>query len=721
MKKVLIYSLLSLLLIQSTLHAQNKSSNRAKAFFQLAERDYQDYRFWYAIPFYKVALEQKAAQYDSASLLHLAESYWQMDFYDSAQLYFSKYETAIGPSYFSSQRLAELAGIRTKAAEATGIYQNILSRFPKQHEQLVANRLEGFANPTRFLKDTSSYAIRFLKDNSSEQDFSPVYFQKGILFVSNRFAGPDSEKEFGWDGLPFARVYTIPDDYMLRTLDTMPVRKERDQKINIIINDDYTPTTSNDNNIRIDYRKVERTRSLVQPNPLSRFSDQFSSLYNYGSLCFNQSETKLYFTRNSLKANTRKHHLEICEATLDKAGWVNVRVLAFVDNDYDYFHPALSKDEKRLYFSSNQPGGKGGADLYYFSLHPDSAKSNPVLLDDRINTEGDELFPTIAGDTLFFCSNGLPGLGGLDLFAIHLSEKGISGEPKNVGAPLNSSYDDFGLIWKSDKRKGLFSSNRLGSDDIFTIDLLKYPIKVTGSVFDAATEKELTGVRVLLKQDEPTSLPDQQMLTELYGAYRFEGRSRQSYTLYFTKEGYYNDSIKVYKDSVINDLQIPALMMRPIPPPPPAPKPVDTDGDGIEDALDKCPDLAGLVTNNGCPEIQKKLNELAKLVFFETDKDVLTKDAYTPLDEAVKILLAYPQTTLIIEGHTDNVAGKTYNLNLSQRRASRVKNYLISKGIVATRFTKVVGYGMEQPIAENASSEGRAQNRRVYIKAQFYE
>jgi outer membrane protein OmpA-like peptidoglycan-associated protein len=161
--------------------------------------------------------------------------------------------------------------------------------------------------------------------------------------------------------------------------------------------------------------------------------------------------------------------------------------------------------------------------------------------------------------------------------------------------------------------------------------------------------------------------------------------------------------------------------MRAIPPPPPAPKPVDTDGDGIEDALDKCPDLAGLASNNGCPEIQKKLNELAKMIFFETDKDVLTAAAYPPLDSAIKILLDYPQTTLIIEGHTDNVASKAYNKDLSQRRANRVKNYLVSKGIAASRFTKVVGYGLEQPIADNASVEGRSLNRRVYIKAQFYE
>jgi outer membrane protein OmpA-like peptidoglycan-associated protein len=146
---------------------------------------------------------------------------------------------------------------------------------------------------------------------------------------------------------------------------------------------------------------------------------------------------------------------------------------------------------------------------------------------------------------------------------------------------------------------------------------------------------------------------------------------------------------------------------------------LDTDGDGIPDAADKCPDSKGEPANQGCPEIQKKLNELAKMVYFETAKDVLTPEAKAPLDEAAAILLEYPQTTLIIEGHTDNVAAKAYNLDLSQRRANRVKTYLIDKGIAASRFTKVIGYGMGQPIADNASPEGRAMNRRVYIKAQF--
>jgi outer membrane protein OmpA-like peptidoglycan-associated protein len=240
-----------------------------------------------------------------------------------------------------------------------------------------------------------------------------------------------------------------------------------------------------------------------------------------------------------------------------------------------------------------------------------------------------------------------------------------------------------------------------------------------------STGNEMQGARVQLIQKPSTDDPNQQMITELYGAYRFPVKSRQQYTLIISKQGYYTDTLEVNGDTIINDLQLPPVMLRPLPlpppPPPPPPPPADSDGDGIPDSADKCPDLKGDAANLGCPEIQKKLNELAKMVYFESDKDVLTPEAIRPLDEAAAILLSYPQTTLIIEGHTDNMAGKAYNLDLSLRRAKRVKSYLVSKGVSATRFTKVEGFGMAKPIADNATPEGRAMNRRVYIKAQFYE
>jgi outer membrane protein OmpA-like peptidoglycan-associated protein len=721
MKKIFLVLCIVLLGQSESIMAQSKGNYRAKAFYQLAERDFQDLRFWYAVPFYKAALQQKSAVYDSICLLHLAESYWQMKYYDSAQFYFNRYESVIGSDYMSSRRLAEIQAIRQQPEKALAIYQSIEKRYPGLHSQLVQNRIKGFSQPEQFSKNADDYTFSYLRDNSSEQDFSPSFFQKGIVFVSNRFGGPESEKEFGWDGLPYARIYEIPDLYQLRSADTMPARKERDQKINIIINDDYTPSTSNDNNIRLDYRNVQRAKPSAQHRPLGRFSDQFSSLYNYGPLCFTTAGDKVYFTRNSLKSSTNKHHLEICEATLGKNGWGSVRVLPFVDKDFDYFHPAINKKNDRLYFSSNQPGGRGGADIYSFSLHPDSSKANPLLLDERFNTEGDELFANFSGDTLFFSSDGLPGLGGLDIYAA-TDNNGAMTNPVNIGIPANSNFDDFGLIWNDEKHYGFFSSSRLGSDDIFRLDLLRYPIKITGSVFDLSTGKEMQGALVQLKQKSPSADPNQQMTTELYGAYRFPVKSRQRYTLIISRQGYYTDTLEVNGDTIVNDLQLPPVMLRPIPPPPPPPPPpADSDGDGIPDSADKCPDLKGDAANSGCPEIQKKLNELAKMVYFENDKDVLTPEAKKPLDEAAAILLSYPQTTLIIEGHTDNMAGKAYNLDLSLRRAKRVKSYLVSKGVAATRFTKVEGFGMAKPIADNSTPEGRALNRRVYIKAQFYE
>lgn len=716
MKKIFLVSLVFVIISSQLAVAQTKANYKAKAFYQLAEKDFQDLRYWYAIPFYKAALKQKSAVYDSICLLHLAESYWQMKYYDSAQHYYSRFETVIGPNYTSSQRLAELQAIRNRPDLSVAKYRSIEAVKNGSHHKIIQNRISGFSRPEAFMQDSADYMIRYLLDNTSEQDFSPVFHQKGILFISNRFSGSESEKEFGWDGLPYARIYEVADFYQLRTADTMPVRKERDQKINIVINDDYTPSTSNDNNTRLDYRQVNRTKPSKQLRQLPRFSDQFSSLYNYGPLCFNSAGDKLYFTRNSLKSNSNKHHLEICEAIFEKNGWGSVRVLPFVDKDFDYFHPSINRENNRLYFSSNQPGGRGGADIYSFSLHPDSSKSAPLLLGDQVNTEGDELFSTFSGDTLFYSSNGLPGLGGLDIYA-SLDNNGTFSKPVNLGAPTNSNYDDFGLIWDAAKHQGLFSSNRLGSDDLFRLELLRFPIKITGSVFDASTGKEMQGAKVQMFNQTPNRDPNQQMITELYGAYRFPAKSRQTYTLYFSKPGYYSDSLVVGGDTLVNDFQLPPIQLRPIPLPPPPP--VDTDGDGIPDAADKCPDVKGTLDNQGCPEIQKKLNELAKMVYFETAKDVLTPEAKAPLDEAAAILLAYPQTTLIIEGHTDNVAGKAYNLDLSQRRANRVKNYLIDKGITASRFTKVIGYGLGQPIADNATPEGRAMNRRVYIKAQF--
>ncbi len=144
----------------------------------------------------------------------------------------------------------------------------------------------------------------------------------------------------------------------------------------------------------------------------------------------------------------------------------------------------------------------------------------------------------------------------------------------------------------------------------------------------------------------------------------------------------------------------------------------DTDGDGINDEEDKCPTVPGTKENSGCPEIQKKINELAKSVYFNTGTATISSKALQPLDEVIVILKANPTAKLSIEGHTDNTGSEEINKKLSQKRADAIASYLTKKGIDAARLT-AKGYGSAKPVVDNNTAAGKAQNRRVELKATY--
>ncbi|HKJ07205.1 MAG TPA: OmpA family protein, partial [Flavobacteriaceae bacterium] len=145
----------------------------------------------------------------------------------------------------------------------------------------------------------------------------------------------------------------------------------------------------------------------------------------------------------------------------------------------------------------------------------------------------------------------------------------------------------------------------------------------------------------------------------------------------------------------------------------------DTDGDGVADKDDECVDVAGSAANNGCPEVtdedMTKIEELFETVYFHFDKATLKPSAEEKLDENVTIMNKYQNTKFFIEGHTDSIGSNAYNLDLSERRAASVKNYLISKGVSASNLESK-GYGETQPIDTNDTDAGRAKNRRVEVK-----
>ena len=143
---------------------------------------------------------------------------------------------------------------------------------------------------------------------------------------------------------------------------------------------------------------------------------------------------------------------------------------------------------------------------------------------------------------------------------------------------------------------------------------------------------------------------------------------------------------------------------------------VDRDGDGVPDATDRCPDTPGPASNYGCPEdVKTKLTYIAKNIYFHVDKATLQDISFEPLNQLADILTRYPNAKLTIEGHTDNTGSNAHNLTLSNNRAKAVVDYLVSKGIDASRLT-AVGFGEEKPVTTNKTAEGRTLNRRVELK-----
>lgn len=349
--------------------------------------------------------------------------------------------------------------------------------------------------------------------------------------------------------------------------------------------------------------------------------------------------------------------------------------------------PTLSSNNKELIFSSNRKGGKGKKDLWMVSLNEQGQFANAQNLCDSINTPGDEIAPFLHPDnqTLYFASDGHPGLGGLDLF---MSRKdSITGKwqkPVNLGYPINTKGNEFGLIVNAKGDMAYFSSERENSQrkDIYEFEL--YPgarpqkvLFVKGKVFDFKTEDPLaaecelidlkTGESVAsIKSDEYTG--EYMIALPVNKDYAFNA-SKQGYLFYsenFSLKGMGYDPEPYYMD----------IPMQPI-------------------------------------EVDKSV--ILKNIFFEFDSYALKPESKTELFKLQLFLEANPTVNIEIGGHTDNKGSKEYNQDLSENRAKTVADYLINEGINKSRIT-YKGYNFSVPIADNNTEEGRALNRRTEFK-----
>ena len=358
---------------------------------------------------------------------------------------------------------------------------------------------------------------------------------------------------------------------------------------------------------------------------------------------------------------------------------------ANINTDQWESQPSLSPDKRDLYFASRRFDGYGGSDIYVSHLLSDGSWSVPENLGPGINTSADETEPFIHADnqTLYFVSNGLPGYGESDIFLTRKTGIGKWGTPENLGYPINTINIDGTLVIASDGVTTYFSSNRSdsrGKQDIYTFDMRPgmRPYKtlwIKGQVFDEKTKKGLPSSVELI--DLATKQPLSRVQTDETGNYLITLPVGKDYAFNVNRKGYlfYSDnySLKNKSPDSTYEKNIPL-------------KPLEIN--------------AAIVLRN---------------IFFDINKFELKEESQVELDKLVQLLKENPALKIQIEGHTDNIGNDNDNLKLSENRARSVINYLVGKGIAASRLTSK-GFGASKPVAGNATEEGRAQNRRTELK-----
>lgn len=315
----------------------------------------------------------------------------------------------------------------------------------------------------------------------------------------------------------------------------------------------------------LDYFSYNAASNEVQSN---RQVNHVNSKYHEGPMCFNADESVVYFTRNNLsKGKARKdkngiQNLSLMLAKVAKNGsFDTIQSLAINSKEYSVGHPAISTDGKTLFFVSDMPGGFGGADIYKAPILSDGTLGTPENLGNKVNTEGQELFPFIYKEQLFFASDGQLGLGGLDIFVAEM----LNGSVKAVqhgGPTLNSSSDDFGIIFNEDGQSGYFSSNRIGGiggDDIYHFSYLKpylFNVTIKGSITDKSSGLPLANAQITIYDENNTFVGN--LTTDEFGNYSIEVTPNRAYKLDIKVIGFENQSIDIapLSGTFIADVQL---------------------------------------------------------------------------------------------------------------------------------------------------------------------
>ncbi|GLB50117.1 OmpA family protein [Neptunitalea lumnitzerae] len=420
------------------------------------------------------------------------------------------------------------------------------------------------------------------------------------------------------------------------------------------------------------------------------FPDKINTDSHESSPAFTKDGKIMYFNRTAdkrVKIGGQKFaSVRMFKAELVDGKWTNEQELPFSSEKWNTEHPTLSPDGKVLYFASDMPGSLGSFDIFYVTINDDGSYSFPINAGSAINTKHREQFPFMSEDgVLYFASNGLKGLGGLDIFRTEIKDS-IFSRPLNLGNTINGGMDDFAYSLKAEEDMGYFSSNREGYDNLYTFtrEDNKNKYFVEGDVKDKVSKNLLPGSKVSL-YDMNGNLVDSITVKE-DGHYKFGTSPNTTYKIVAERDFYipFEDEFTTGEDGVFYY----AIEL------------------AMESFVDRIPEVK--MRNDGVIYIE------LENIYFDFDKWDIKPQSATTLDFVVKLLKEYPTMEIEINAHTDTQGTDAYNMHLSANRAKAAVDYLAKNGIKRSRL-RYNGYGESRPLVpcgDNCSEIEHSINRR---------
>ena len=512
------------------------------------------------------------------------------------------------PDSIATLRLAQMLHAEGKYQQAISSYEEFLMRSPSNPEATLG--IEGARMAMQNKGRHTRYIVRQSRLlNSRRADYAPMFF--------------------GTDGQTL--YFTTTNEKVVGENNRSEINGMRKSDIWVA-------------------RKNERGE-WTRPEPVE---GELNTEMEEGIVSFSPDGSTMYLTR-SRREPTKNTAVEIFTSQRSDAKWsAPVKLEITADTISSYGHPAVSPDGTYLYFSSDMPA-TGGKDIWRINLKERSGSLENLGTD--INTVGDEMFPYVLTDSiLYFASNGHPGYGGLDLFKSTLQPSG-RWNVENMGQPINSSGDDFGITFVSpDRQQGFFSSNRgdgRGYDHIYSFELPDLKINISGWVLDN-DEEPIPGAIIRIVGDDGSM---QKAVARNDGSFSFPLQRGVKYVMLAGARGYLNAKQEFTADDAEED---------------------------AEYAIDFM--LASLSKPN-----------ILDNIFYDFDKATLRPESKEALDHLAGILRDNPNITIEMASHTDRWGDETYNSRLSMERAKAVVDYLIEAGIPADRL-QYQGFGMKMPM-----------------------